>query len=194
MRARIVAASAATLLLPGVALAHPGAGEAAGLAAGFLHPLGGADHVATMVAVGLWAGLLGGALRLRLPAAFLAGMAAGAVAGGAGIGVPAAEAGILATVILAGGLVAAAVRPPAGPALAIAALFGALHGYAHGAAMAPEWDALGYGVGFLAATALLHGLGLGLVLVAHCRRSGLTLARAAGGAACLLVALGVGLG
>ena len=50
--------SAALLPLP--ALAHTGVGPVAGFAAGVAHPLGGADHLMAMVAVGLLAGLLGG--------------------------------------------------------------------------------------------------------------------------------------
>jgi len=196
-RVATVAATAA-LLLPGAALAHTGAGEAAGFAAGFVHPFGGADHVVTMVVVGLWAGLLGGALRLRLPAAFLGGMALGAVLGLStlgvtGVGMPSAEAGVLASVILAGALLATAARPPQALALAIAGILGALHGYVHGTEMAPGADALGYGAGFLTATALLLGVGLALVGTSD-RGRHRALVRFAGGAAAFVVAAVIGLG
>ncbi|TXM97099.1 urease accessory protein, partial [Methylobacterium sp. WL122] len=40
------------------------------------------------------------------------------------------------------------------------------HGYAHGAEMPETASGLVYGLGFLAGTALLHAVGLGLGLVA----------------------------
>ncbi|MBX6376205.1 MAG: HupE/UreJ family protein [Acetobacteraceae bacterium] len=186
--------AAAALLLPGAALAHTGVGEAAGFAAGFVHPLGGADHLATMVVVGLWAGLLGGALRLRLPAAFLGGMVLGAVLGAAGLGVPSVEAGVLASVVLAGALVATAARLPQSLALALAGVFGALHGYVPGAEMAPGADALGYGAGFLVATAMLLGLGLGLGHHLAERSAWRLAAHLPGGAACLAAMVVAGMG
>lgn len=47
------------MLLPLAASAHTGAdgGVHHGFATGFLHPLTGADHLAAMVAVGLWSAL-----------------------------------------------------------------------------------------------------------------------------------------
>jgi urease accessory protein len=49
-------ARAALLLacLPLPALAHSGHPEAAGLVAGLLHPLTGADHLLALLAVGIW--------------------------------------------------------------------------------------------------------------------------------------------
>ena len=45
--------AAALVMLPGAALAHTGHGDASGFTHGFMHPLGGIDHVLAMVAVGL---------------------------------------------------------------------------------------------------------------------------------------------
>ncbi|RYI96585.1 MAG: HupE/UreJ family protein, partial [Acetobacteraceae bacterium] len=123
---------AAALLLPGTALAHPGGALSHGLLAGFSHPFSGADHLLAMVAVGLWAGLSGGAARLALPGGFLGGMALGALLGLSGVALPMAEAGILASVIVLGALAALAVRPPLVLGVALAAGFGLLHGHAHG--------------------------------------------------------------
>jgi urease accessory protein len=56
-------------IMPTFAYAHAGAGDVSGFLRGFLHPLGGIDHVLAMVAVGLWAGLLtGGQIRRNLAA------------------------------------------------------------------------------------------------------------------------------
>lgn len=44
MTFRSLVPAVALVLLPGAALAHPGHGEAMGWAAGFAHPVGGADR------------------------------------------------------------------------------------------------------------------------------------------------------
>lgn len=150
----------AALLLPLPALAHTGVEHGAGLAAGLAHPLSGADHLMAMVAVGLWAGLLGGRAAWALPAAFLAALALGAGLGAAGGVMPAVEAGIAASVIALGVLAALALRPPLAMTLALASLFGLLHGYPHGAEMPEGASPFLYAAGFLVATAGLHGLGL----------------------------------
>jgi urease accessory protein len=179
----------AALLLPLPALAHPGGHEAHGVVAGLLHPVGGLDHVVAMVAVGLWAGLIGGRA-LLLPAAFLGGMTLGAALGMAGVPVPLVEHGILASMIVLGGLVAAAVRLPAAAAMAVAAVFGLLHGHAHGTEMVG--GALGYAAGVLVATAALHAAGLGLARLLD--RSGARLATRAAGAAGALAGIALLLG
>ncbi|MBP0495860.1 HupE/UreJ family protein [Roseomonas sp. SG15] len=152
----------ALALLPLPALAHTGLGHVAGFTAGFAHPLGGADHLMAMVAIGLWAGLMGGRAAWALPLAFLGAMTVGGALGMAGIGLPMVEAGIAGSVIVLGALVALAVRPPLAVALGLSALFGLVHGHAHGAEMLPGAAAAGYAAGFLLATAGLHALGLAI--------------------------------
>jgi urease accessory protein len=176
---------AAALLAPLPALAHPGGDHVHGLATGFLHPLMGLDHLAAMVAIGLWAGLLGGRFAWALPASFLGGMAAGGALGLAGFGLPMVEAGILASLIVLGALVGAARRLPAALALPMVAAFGLLHGHAHGAEAAG--GALGYAAGFMAATALLHGAGL-LLASRAAEGSGRVALRVAGSSAAMLAA------
>lgn len=150
----------ALLLAPLPALAHPGGPMEHGLAGGFLHPLLGVDHLVVMVTVGLWAGLLGGVARWALPGAFLASMAGGMVLGMAGGALPGVEQGILASAMLLVVLAGLMVRLPLRYATPLVALFGLLHGHAHGV----EAGALEvtYALGALAATALLHGAGLAL--------------------------------
>jgi urease accessory protein len=173
---------AAVLLLPAPALAHVGDGLHHGLMAGFLHPFSGVDHLLAMVMVGLWAGLLGGTARLALPGAFLGAMALGGVLGMAGLALPGVEAGILASVVVLGALAALTVRLPLGAGMALVAVFGLLHGHAHGTEMLAG-SAVTYAFGFLVGTAVLHGAGLALALpvVPWARRA----AQAAGGAATL---------
>lgn len=186
-RLTAVALSAALLLLPQAALAHPGHGEAAGLARGFLHPLGGADHVLAMVAVGLLAGLRGGRALLALPAAFLALMAAGAGLGAAGLPLPFAETGIALSIVAFGLAAMVGLRLPVAALAALVGGFAVFHGYAHGAEMPETASGLTYGLGFLAGTALLHAAGIGLGLIAA-RARGLRTAPVLGGA---LVASGL---
>lgn len=142
------------------AFAHVGAdGAQHHLAAGFAHPFSGLDHTAAMLAIGLLAAFLGGKMRFSLPTAFLAAMLGGfALGAGQVVALPAYEAMIVASVIGLGLVLLVARKLPTAVMLGMAALFGLAHGFAHGVegSFTP-----GYAVGFLAATALLHGVGLG---------------------------------
>jgi urease accessory protein len=149
------------LLLPAPAFAHVGDAMHHGMLAGFLHPLGGVDHVLAMVMVGLWAGLIGGRARLVLPGGFVGGMAMGALLGFAGVAMPVAEAGILASIIVLGAVAALALRPPLVLGAALAAGFGLLHGHAHGTELLGGL-ALTTMLGMIAGTAMLHAVGLAL--------------------------------
>jgi len=156
---RFVSLAVLIVAAAGPAFAHPGHGGS-----GFLHPFTGLDHLLVMVGVGLWASFLAARKPLAgvlVPAAFLVMMAAGAAAGFAGIKLPLAEAAILASVFVIGGLLMGAVRLPAASAMAVVGLFALFHGYAH-AVEAPAAAAGSYMLGFLTATALLQGIGLGL--------------------------------
>ncbi len=145
------------------AYAHGGGGDVAGgLVGGFLHPLTGADHVAAMVAVGLWGALLGAPALWLLPVAFPLVMAAGGVLGIAGVPLPRTEIGIAVSAIVLGLMVMFAVRAPLVVAVGIVAVFAIFHGYAHGAELPPGADAIAFSTGFVIATGLLHLAGIGL--------------------------------
>jgi urease accessory protein len=145
------------LLLPTAALAHPGHG--AGFVAGLQHPVTGTDHLLAMLAIGLWAAGLGGKAVWALPLTFLAALAAGGAGGHmAGMALPWVEQGILGSLVVLGAITALAWRLPLTWALGMAALFGALHGLAHGAESPTGF--LPYAAGFVLASALLHGAGL----------------------------------
>jgi urease accessory protein len=154
----------ALAVVPGLAEAHTGLHlvSADGAAAGFAHPFLGADHMLAMVAVGLWAASLGGRARWLVPASFVALMALGAALGGFAVVLPAVEPMIALSVITLGVLIALSVQVPVAAAAALVASFGLFHGAAHGAEMPAMVSPLAYGAGFVAATALLHGVGLGL--------------------------------
>jgi urease accessory protein len=160
------ALAAAACMLPSAAFAHTGAGEAHGFVHGFAHPLGGVDHVLAMVTVGIFAWRLGGRALWLVPAAFVLVMAAGGWLGVAGIALPFVEAGIAASVIALGAVVALEVRAPVAIAMAMVGAFAVFHGYAHGTEMPVGAGAAAYAVGFVLATALLHvgGIVLGVLI------------------------------
>jgi urease accessory protein len=148
------------------AWAHTYGAHGAGLAAGFMHPILGLDHVLAMVAVGLWAAQRGGADLWRLPAAFIGAMITGMLMAVAGIGLPMVEFGIAVSVVLLGILVGLAARIPSPAAMVLVALFALFHGHAHGTELPETAVPVLYASGFVAATALLHGIGVGAGLLA----------------------------
>ncbi|MGY2051924.1 HupE/UreJ family protein [Methylobacterium sp. JK268] len=166
MTRRLPLLAAALLLLPQAALAHPGHGDAAGLAHGFVHPLSGADHVLAMVAVGLLAALRGGRALWALPAAFLGMMVVGGVLGASGVALPSVETGIALSIVAFGLAVAVGGGLPLAALAALVGVFAVFHGHAHGAEIPETASGLAYGAGFVAATALLHAAGIGLGLAA----------------------------
>lgn len=157
--AAVVLAAMFLLLLPGEALAHEAQG-AGGLVSGFLHPLSGADHIAAMVAVGLWGAFLGAPAIWLLPIVFPLVMAFGGALGVMGVPVPMVETGIAASAVVLGLMVALALRPPLWVAAIIVGAFAIFHGHAHGTEL-PEFAApLAYSIGFVVATGLLHLAGI----------------------------------
>ncbi|MER2101142.1 MAG: HupE/UreJ family protein [Pseudomonas atacamensis] len=154
----------ALLLTPALAFAHPGHGDS-GLIAGISHPIGGLDHLLAMLAVGLWAAQQQGAARWALPCTFVGTMLLGGLLGFAGLELPALESGIAASVLALGLAVALAVRPPLVMAVAGTALFALFHGVAHGLELPEMSSPWAYAAGFVAATAVLHALGYGVVRV-----------------------------
>jgi len=161
-RTRSYFAPLATLslaLAPVLAHAHPGH-DASGFAAGVSHPIHGLDHILAMVAVGLWAVQLGGRAKWLVPASFVSVMAIGGALGMAGVAMPFAEQGILASVLILGVLIAAAVRLPLAASMSIVGLFALCHGHAHGLEMPGTAAGFSYGAGFIIATALLHASGI----------------------------------
>lgn len=105
-------------------------------------------------------------------------MALGGVLAAAGLGLPFVEAGIALSVVVIGAALAFGATLPLPLATALAGGFAVFHGVAHGAEMPAGASALTYGLGFLAATAVLHGAGLGLARLA--RDHGPRLARIGG--------------
>ncbi|HZL30675.1 MAG TPA: HupE/UreJ family protein [Pseudolabrys sp.] len=139
---------------------HAGLGSTASFAAGVAHPLSGLDHVAVMVAVGLWAALKGGRALWLWPATFVGVMLIGGALGMAHVALPLVEPGILASVVALGLLVALAVDLPLWIGAAIIGLFAVFHGHAHGSEVAENVGGFEYMAGFAIATATLHATGI----------------------------------
>jgi urease accessory protein len=156
---------ATALLAPTSVLAHNPAGIAGGFASGFLHPLTGIDHILAMVAVGIWGAQLGAPAIWALPVAFPLVMSVGGSLGVRGVFLPGVEIGIAASALLLGFMIFRAARPPLYAAALLVGFFAIFHGYAHGTELPNAANPLAYGVGFVLATGLLHGSGIGIGLL-----------------------------
>ena len=166
------------------AFAHTGQ-NVSSLAAGLMHPFSGLDHLLAVVAVGLWAAQgntmkRGGRKIWLLPATFMTMLAVGAGIALQWHSLPLVESGIAASVLALGLLIALSLQLPAALSVAVTALFGLLHGYAHGLELPRSAAPAEYALGFLAATATLH-LG-GVTLGIATRQNYALLSRLLGGA------------
>lgn len=169
MKACTLIKTAATLALSGtatLALAHVGAdgGDHHGFASGFWHPITGLDHLAAMVAVGVWSAATTRRFWVA-PLAFALTLFAGALLAQGGIGLPAIEPMIAVSMLAVGLLLAARARLPEAAGAVLVGGFALFHGAAHG----QELGGLGALLGMVVGTALLHGAGmaLGRVLLRH---------------------------
>lgn len=142
--------------------AHSGTGLAGGFGSGFRHPFTGIDHLLAMVSVGLWGAFLGRPLIFALPVIFPGVMVLGAVMGMFGLPLPPVEIGIALSVVMLGGCIALSLSAPVWVASLVVATFAVFHGYAHGKELPSAADPVGYSVGFVFATGLLHVLGIGI--------------------------------
>jgi len=100
-------AALAAGFLPALAFAHPGHGEISSFAAGAMHPIGGVDHVAAFLIVGMLAVRLGGRYLWPMAAALLGLLGAAWTADGEGweyaAGFMASGAGLIAAGMLVTG-------------------------------------------------------------------------------------------
>lgn len=177
---RLLASS--LIAAPSAALAHTGHDHTGGFVYGFVHPVGGLDHLLAMIAVGVLAYQIGGRALWLLPATFVAVMSIGWAAGVLGLRLPFVEIGIAVSVIVMGAAIALGIKAPLALAVAIAGVFAIFHGFAHGTEMPQSGSAATYALGFVAATAMLHlfGIGLGIFIANLSRGYGDILFRVAG--------------
>ena len=148
-----------TALASATASAHGGAdpSHTHGWMAGLLHPMLGADHLAVMVAVGIWGARLPGTA-WSTPIAFTVALLTGALLAQAGISLPWIEPTLVASLFVMALLVLTQANMgtlPSGLLVGSMALF---HGAAHG----QELVGAGALFGMVTATALLHLTGMAL--------------------------------
>jgi len=163
-----VAFFAALILLNGApnALAHVQQGQAEGFLTGLRHPVSGLDHMLAMISVGLWGAQLGPPALWLLPVTFPLVMAVGGFFGLVGVPVPFVEAGVAASALLLGAMVAFEVKPKLALAALLVAVFAIFHGHAHGTELPQGQSGLTYSMGFVISTGCLHLTGI-LIGLAH---------------------------
>ena len=156
------------------AAAHPGHEvDAHGISFmdGLLHPLTGLDHLAAMLAVGLWSALSAtSARRIWLaPVAFAGMLLVGALLGLNGLALPAVEPMIAASLLVMGLLVATRAQLPVAVTAGVVGVFAVFHGIAHGTELAGGGNGFAPLLGMLIATIALHlaGVAIGLALRRH---------------------------
>jgi len=138
-------------------MAHPGHALTS-MEAGFMHPLTGWDHLLMLLGVGMWSASASGKARLDLPLTFILVLALGASLGFFGVSIAGVETGIAMSLVIMG-LFMVFKRPNTMPVrMGVLALFGILHGLAHGVELhAQHYAAVMFGM--LLATVLLSVLG-----------------------------------
>ncbi|MCK9622116.1 MAG: HupE/UreJ family protein [Methylobacter sp.] len=147
-----------TLAAP--ASAHTALGTAYSFIDGFTHPWFGIDHLLVMLAVGLWSSAQAGKILGSIPLSFLLMMTAGAGLHFAGFTLLAAEQWVALSVPVFGMIVWRNFHASTAWAIGLLAVFALSHGYVHALEIDAGVDQAGYALGFLLATALLHGLGI----------------------------------
>jgi urease accessory protein len=157
----------ALALVAPIAQAHSEVGGVGGFISGLLHPISGWDHIAAMVAVGIWGAFLGSPALWLLPVIFPMVMALGGALGILGVDIMGVETGIALSGFVLGGMIVFAARPPVWFASLLVAAFAIFHGYAHGVELPHAANALTYAVGFVIATGILHLGGIGIGWLIH---------------------------
>jgi urease accessory protein len=175
------------LMASSTVLAHTANLNGNGFISGVSHPVLGLDHLLAMVAVGLVSTVMGSRAIWQVPLAFVVAMAAGGVLGGYNIDLPGVEIGITTSVIALGAVLAIGRTISYPLTLTFVALFGVMHGHAHGAEMPELAEPFMYGIGFISGTVGLHLFGVGLGLLSTHIPRGAELLRLAG-----LAGFGVG--
>ena len=150
---------------------------------GAVHPVYGLDHILAMIVVGVWALQIGGRAIWAVPTGFVTSMALGFVLARLGLPLPYVEPVIVASSIILGLCVLAAITPSIAVAIALASFFGLFHGYAHGTELG-EALPFAFGLGFVLMTAVLHAFGL--VLASFMTRAHAFAPRLLGGVSTLL--------
>ncbi|QSX34069.1 HupE/UreJ family protein [Shewanella avicenniae] len=134
----------------------------ASFTSGFLHPLLAMDHIVVAVSVGMLCRMMLNRVVCLVPLAFLFFMMLGGIAGMLQISMPFVSFSVAASVIAIGILMAVDHQWPLSFIMAFVGALAVFHGYAHGADMPERGQAIDYAIGFIAGTALLQLIGVGL--------------------------------
>ncbi len=166
-KSRIAILFIALLAIMTPAMAHIGVEYHSdlGFFSGFMHPIGGMDHMVVMLCVGLWSALAAPRANLSLlwgPAGFASMLLVGALMGLNGFAIPAVEPMIAVSLLVIGLLVVTRLQVPGFFAAILVGIFAVFHGLAHGYELAGSASAVNTLAGMLTATVLLHVVGLGL--------------------------------
>lgn len=152
------------LMIPTLAYAHA-EDDAAGFISGFSHPLLGPDHLLAMLGVGLVSARLPGHYIWTVPSLFVAFMVIGGMLGAAGIELPLVEWGIALSVVVIGIAITVVRKTNIGWLFLImtfVAIFGSLHGHAHGMEMPGSVSPVYYSFGFIVSTSTIHLIGVAI--------------------------------
>jgi len=147
-------------MFPLSAYAHVGSESLMGLANGFMHPFMGIDHLLVMLAIGLWASVLGGYRLWLLPLVFLSAMFIGAMLSFNGFVINGMEVWVAFSVLAVGLVLRQNKEVSAVVACSLISVFAMAHGYVHAQEIGNGLSAEAYAVGFLMATAILHLIGI----------------------------------
>lgn len=153
-------------LMPGLAFAHIGADagihHGAAFFRGLIHPFTGLDHMAAMIAVGVWTMQIFGHARGKVwivPFAFASLLLAGGEIGFTGAYLPIVEPMIAASLLVLGLFVALRAKLPLPAAAAMAGVFAVFHGVAHGSELPAAQVQVALS-GMVIGTMLLHITGM----------------------------------
>lgn len=147
------------LFTPLSALAHTGQDMHFSFHSGFIHPIGGVDHLLVLLGVGFWAAVHGKVLSRVIPGLFLAAMGLSALFPFVGIG-GMTEIVIALSVTATGLLLWFKGRYPMVPGTFLVLVFGFFHGQAHVAEIPAGMASGAYAAGFLTVSAVLLAIGV----------------------------------
>jgi len=148
------------LIASSVLFAHTGTHDSGGFLTGFLHPIGGLDHILAMIGVGMLAYFATNKGYLTL-VSFIGAMILAASVGYAGVSLIGMEAGIMISIAVVFGMIGFAHKLPISALAIIVAFFGMFHGFAHGAEFT-SGNFVAYMMGFASSTLILHLSGMAL--------------------------------
>lgn len=152
--------------------AHTGVQDTSGLAAGFLHPLTGIDHIVVAVLAGLWAAHSCRHCAL-CATGFLLILAVGALLGVGGLAIPQIDTLTIASVLTVGAVIVLSLSIPV---IWGYALFGGLafyYGFLHIIGLSGPVNLPAYILGMTSSTGMLLALGVVLRQILSTRRPAL---------------------